>query len=524
MTTKKVVLGACLLVVGNAVAQDKTYTVKEGDTLSEIAGKFGVKTKAILSANQLASADKLKLGLKLRIPKPTGKTSTVTDKSAYGANAYTVREGDNDVVIAKRLGVTPKELRVANLGTKWTSLHPGQVLKVPGGKGWFSNLAHRSGGTTAAPTKVAAKQEAKPAKKATVVAKTYKVQDGDNDWIIAKKLGTKPSILKNLNPDVKWSALQIGTVIRIPGTTTTTVASNSKGAPAKKILRSRYAVITGDGVTLRREPGLHAEVVTRVDRGTQVKVLDRDGSWYKARFPRGTEAWVRGDFLAAAAAPVVASNERSEKKSKKSSKRTVVAKNEAPLRSSSRYSRARRDSRGPARYTRADGKVVNVDADGNPIIERAKGMLGVRYSYGSSSRSATDCSGLTSQVYRAQGISLPRTAREQSGRGQAVSKGSLKPGDLVFFKTNRGTRINHVGIYAGNGKFIHASSGGGRVMVSSLNEGYYQRRFAGARRVASFKSSKSHKEAVKKKEAPREEAVSKAPVDTNPNPPAKTDN
>ena len=87
-------------------------------------------------------------------------------------------------------------------------------------------------------------------------------------------------------------------------------------------------------------------------------------------------------------------------------------------------------------------------------------------------------------------------------------KSSLSKGDLVFFATRGGSRVGHVGIYVGSGKFIHASSGGGRVRVDSLNEGYYKRRYVGARRVkgkttvASRHSSRAGR-TVAKKDAPK---------------------
>ncbi|GIV02781.1 MAG: hypothetical protein KatS3mg015_1611 [Fimbriimonadales bacterium] len=67
--------------------------------------------------------------------------------------------------------------------------------------------------------------------------------------------------------------------------------------------------------------------------------------------------------------------------------------------------------------------------------------------------------------------------------GVKVDKSELQPGDLVFFRTGRSTRINHAGIYIGNGQFIHASSGGGQVRIDSLSDGYYSKRFVTARRV-----------------------------------------
>jgi cell wall-associated NlpC family hydrolase len=117
------------------------------------------------------------------------------------------------------------------------------------------------------------------------------------------------------------------------------------------------------------------------------------------------------------------------------------------------------------------------------LLKKAQSLKGVRYRYGGASRSGTDCSGFTTQVFASLGIKLPRTSGEQAQVGAHVPRAQLKPGDLVFFRTSRSTRINHVGIYMGSGKFIHASSGGGRVMESALSEGYYNTRFVTARRV-----------------------------------------
>jgi cell wall-associated NlpC family hydrolase len=85
-------------------------------------------------------------------------------------------------------------------------------------------------------------------------------------------------------------------------------------------------------------------------------------------------------------------------------------------------------------------------------------------------------------VFRAYGIALPRTSRAMSRIGQPVSKGQLRFGDLVFFNTN-GRGVSHVGMYIGNGQFVHASTWRRGVLVSSLNERYYRQRFAGARRI-----------------------------------------
>ncbi len=111
--------------------------------------------------------------------------------------------------------------------------------------------------------------------------------------------------------------------------------------------------------------------------------------------------------------------------------------------------------------------------------------LGVRYRYGGTGVSGMDCSGFVSRVfYDALNISLPRSSAAQAKVGVAVRKANLAFGDLVFFKIRR-NRISHVGIYVGDNNFVHASTKLG-VIVSSLEEPYYKRTYATARRLGNF--------------------------------------
>lgn len=117
------------------------------------------------------------------------------------------------------------------------------------------------------------------------------------------------------------------------------------------------------------------------------------------------------------------------------------------------------------------------------VISSAENKLGSTYVYGDTGSEGFDCSGLVYSIYNDElGISIPRSSRTQSTFGKQVSKSDLQEGDLVFFNTT-GNGVSHVGIYVGDGKFIHASSGQGKVMTSSLTEGYYQERYVNATRV-----------------------------------------
>jgi cell wall-associated NlpC family hydrolase len=149
--------------------------------------------------------------------------------------------------------------------------------------------------------------------------------------------------------------------------------------------------------------------------------------------------------------------------------------------------------------------------NGNPelrdkLINVADTYKGIPYKRGGASSTATDCSGLTMQVYRDMGLNLPRSSREQFHVGTPRKKEELEKGDLVFFSTNSPYKkikvrskknpqkkivkyikaprtITHVGIYVGDGKFIHAPRPGHTVTVESLNKNYYRKNYVGARSV-----------------------------------------
>ena len=118
------------------------------------------------------------------------------------------------------------------------------------------------------------------------------------------------------------------------------------------------------------------------------------------------------------------------------------------------------------------------------VVFNAMGKLDVPYRLGGNTReTGFDCSGLVHAVYQqTMGLVLPRTAADQAAATAKIEKAELNPGDLVFFNTMR-RAYSHVGIYVGEGKFIHAPRTGAQVRVESMNVGYWQHRFDGARRV-----------------------------------------
>ncbi|HEU0223860.1 MAG TPA: C40 family peptidase [Steroidobacteraceae bacterium] len=121
------------------------------------------------------------------------------------------------------------------------------------------------------------------------------------------------------------------------------------------------------------------------------------------------------------------------------------------------------------------------DARG-PIAQLALSMVGVQYRYGGAHpREGFDCSGLVYYTYTSNGHSVPRSSRAQFGAARVIPLADAAEGDLVFFQDQE--NLSHVGIYLGDGRFVHAPSSGGAVRIARIGEPYYQRYFVAAGRL-----------------------------------------
>lgn len=119
---------------------------------------------------------------------------------------------------------------------------------------------------------------------------------------------------------------------------------------------------------------------------------------------------------------------------------------------------------------------------GRAVLDAAESRLGAPYRYGGAGPDAFDCSGLVTYAYRQLGVAVPRTAAQQFAAATPVPRGELRPGDLVFFRLD-GRDVSHVGIYAGDERFVHAPQSGGSVRMARLDDEYFRRRYAGAGRL-----------------------------------------
>jgi hypothetical protein len=116
------------------------------------------------------------------------------------------------------------------------------------------------------------------------------------------------------------------------------------------------------------------------------------------------------------------------------------------------------------------------------LVSTAESFLGVPYKWGGvSGKTGFDCSGLSMVVYKLNGINLPRNSRTQYKAGRTVRISELRKGDLVFFSTEGGHKVSHVGIYIGGGQFIHAPKRGKKIEFATFKSGYFKKRLIGAK-------------------------------------------
>ena len=132
------------------------------------------------------------------------------------------------------------------------------------------------------------------------------------------------------------------------------------------------------------------------------------------------------------------------------------------------------------------GKTYHISAiDKLQLLEDAKYFKGGKYVWGGTTPDGFDCSGYVQYLYKKHDVNLPRTAWAQSKKGLSIDKEDLQKGDLLFFLTDkkRGIPVTHVGIYIGDGEFIHAASKKRGIIISPITHGSYAKTFVSARRV-----------------------------------------
>lgn len=269
----------------------------------------------------------------------------------------------------------------------------------------------------------------------------------------------------------------------------------------------KRGIINGDGVNVRDLPNLDANILQVLNKNVEIKIIGENAEWYEIVISDQLKGWVHSDFVELSqnygAGRVAGSKVNMRKtpaldgeilatlgmdspvsiKSFENGWYNIITQNDIEGWVHQDYITIVLDGNTSADVSRSAERMPIM----SKIVDVAKKYLGIPYRYGSNGPSSFDCSGFTSYVFKSAGYSISRSSRDQAHNGEKVTKSDLKAGDLVFFDTSGKIdgNISHVGIYIGDGRFIHASSGKSakKVVISELNEGYYKDRFVTARRI-----------------------------------------
>ncbi|MBR3132561.1 MAG: SH3 domain-containing protein [Clostridia bacterium] len=279
--------------------------------------------------------------------------------------------------------------------------------------------------------------------------------------------GTEVKIIKIFN---NWSKVSVGgkegwiankKLIEVAETeeTETPVEEEQEEVPEEETTTNEInqkGYVNADSVNLRKGAGTSFESVAGLVKYEVLMIISEENGWYVVRTTDNMNGYVSKD---------------------------LVVIGEPPVTSRSAPSRNQESTENYEETSSGGGSVAPSPVAGD-VVATAMQYLGYNYVYGGSSPSSGfDCSGFTSYVYGACGSSISRTSYGQADDGVAVDRSDLQPGDLLLFNNGGGGSIGHVGIYVGDGTFIHAANPSKGVVYDTIDSGYYATYYGGARRI-----------------------------------------
>ncbi|SFV58706.1 Invasion associated protein p60 [hydrothermal vent metagenome] len=459
-----------------------------------------ISTYSVAKTNQIDS--------KFKSGKHNGATSKkLSKKDKFKFEKYKIVEGDTLFTIARKHHTTISEVEIANKLEKDERLAIGRVLKVPVDTYWPEKLSKKV-------TK--SNKDSKPNRD-----KTHTIESGDTLLAIALKYDTTVSELEKLNGFASDKKLKIGESIVVSKYSKKVAKSKKdvKKIASKKMTKSKKGAkrIASKKVTKSKKSA--KRIASKKDKKIEKHVIKKGDTLYsiaqknsttvaKLKEINGLDSKVAlkiGDVL------LLQKIKESTKREKKRVKIASVSKTEHKKIKSKTSKKIAKKRQKIAAAKKIDKKKIKIAAK-KPLRKKlvvskkktkksfleslglgssslkltyAKKQLGKRYVWGAVGPYSFDCSGFTRYVCKANGVCIPRTSIMQSKVGKRVSFENLKAGDLIFFDTSKRHRgyVNHVGIYIGNNKFIHASSAKRKVVITSLSIPFYRSRFKWGSRV-----------------------------------------
>ena len=480
----KVIVAALFLYTGCVFSQGNSkHIIVKGETISSIAQKYNVSINSIYKLNPEAKKT-LHLNQVLLIPnsepdKATTQESIVAEQTTEINHQVLPKE--TLYGITKQFKTTKELLYKANPKLETEGLKIGETITIPSTltKKEIADLSN---------SKVQDTNQ-------TPALLTHKVKVKESLYVIAKQYGVTLKELQNANPNIGSKGLKIDQVIAIPAngklvetevvinedskTKEISISENTKevSLPVNvEVLKTKETVVdktkttvSVDTESIGKEIKLNPEdpaneishiVLTKETKygiarkyGITVADLERQNPSIQQRLDVGTKLIIRGS--------------------------NAIIEKPVPSEAVVSPIENRKDT------TSVALPVASADLI-EQLIQSASDKIGTRYRSGGTTTEGFDCSGLMCSTFAAFDIKLPRTSIEQSSFGEKINDENVQKGDLIFFKTNGRSRINHVGMVVevinDEIKFIHSSTHSG-VIISSTKEPYYQRNFAQVNRV-----------------------------------------
>ena len=407
------------------------------DRYKPIAKKERVQRKNIIKKKDIKYSNK-KVKPKIMVIKKNNNSSILTKEKSKIVK-YKVKRGDNLYKIAKAHHTTTIEVLNINHFRSNSDLVIGKMIKVP-----VDTYFH---------------------------LKKYTIKRGDTLYKIARRHNTTTTRVLLANNMRRGSKLKEGKTIKVPVDTftlekdisTAKVASNSVNPKIKK--KFKKIVVSKSLLHHKVKRGETIYSIAKKNNIT-VKSLKLANKLKSNRDLKIGRVLQLPNTNKSVVKLKLAKKTKSKKRKKKHSNRIAL---------------------NPQTGKSLDNLILSLSSSNKrkALPQFARKYLGKRYVWGATGPYRFDCSGFTSYVCKKNGVSIPRTSINQSKVGKYVSRSNLKAGDLIFFDTSKRRRgyVNHVGIYIGNNKFIHASSAKKKVVVTSLNAPFYRSRFKWGRRM-----------------------------------------
>lgn len=421
------------------------HKVVQGESVYSIAKKYNVTEDEIFALNPKAKGV-LALNTELLIPK-SSKKKVEAKKITPKGNVYTVQNGESFYTISRKFNVGYETLTELNPEIKPENLQIGEVIRLPKGVKVFKEEKNK---------------ESNKISKPNTKSQKHIVGSGESFYLIAKKYNVSLDDLRKANPQINNDKLDVKDVVYIPGSE---VVSNE----SKKIKEAKKKKESEEKTVIELTQNEKIEVKNEIDSLTETHRVE----------PRETKFGIAKKYgLTVAELDALNPNV----KELKAGQLLVLRKNLVAKEDKPKTTEEYEEENTPTYVPPMDADAIT---KAEFLISKASECIGVRYRSGGSDRRGFDCSGFVSYTFKYLEMDLPRSSWEMANVGIKIDRSQAQKGDLIFFKTVR-SGISHVGMITevteNDIKFIHSSTNNG-VIVSSVNEAYYARRFVQINRI-----------------------------------------